>query len=377
MRSCTAATAGGRSDDGAREHRAGAVTVSDGIWSAQDTAPSEVEAALRELLRQRHAESETYVPARVLNLVVIADREWRGEIQNRLDHVGRYHASRTILCAVEPGRTTIDAHVTASAEDDPAGEAPTVGRERVVLDLGPQVLGRLDAIVDPLVVTDLATLVWAPHGHSEAVDAVMRLAQVVLLDSGSEPDPAVGAARARELARRAYVVDLSWLRSTPWRERVASTFDPAQWRRELPGITGVTVRHHPDSMLSGLLFIGWLCRRLGWEPGPVVGSEGVMHGSAHGPGQDVSLGLEADDSMSSPGLAGITVDTDSGMGLSLDRGPGGLTARRRDRKGRESTWTVMGASRGESGILGEGIRQALLRDRSYGPALSAASTMLM
>ncbi len=352
------------------------MTVSDGVWSAQDTAPSEVEAALRELLRQRHAESEAYVPARVLNLVVIADREWRGEIQNRLDQVGRYHASRTILCAVEPGRTTIDAHVIASAEDDPSGEAPTVGRERVVLELGPQHLARLDAIVDPLVVTDLATLVWAPHGHAGAVDALMRLAQIVLLDSGIEPEPAVAASRARELGQRAYVVDLSWLRSTPWRERVASTFDPDQWRRELVSISAVSVRHHPDSALSGLLFLGWLCGRLGWEPGSMVGSKGVMHGSAYGRRQDVTLRLEADESMSSPGLAGITVDTASGMRLSLDRGPGGLSAKRRDRKGHESAWTVMGASRGESGILGEGIRQALLRDTSYGPALSAATTML-
>jgi len=352
------------------------MTVSDGIWSGQDTTPSEVEGALRELLRQRHAESEAYVPARVLNLVVITDREWRGEVQNRLDQVGRYHASRTILCAVEPGRETIDAHVTASAEDDPAGEAPTVGRERVVLDVGPRHLGRLDTIVDPLVVTDLATLVWAPHGHSDAVDALMRLAQIVLLDSGGEPDPAAAAARAHELAQRAYVVDLSWLRSTPWRERVASTFDPGQWRRELASISAVTVRHHSDSVLSGLLFLGWLCRALGWEPGSVVGSNGVLRGSAHGRRQDVELRLQADDSMSSPGLAGVTVDTASGMRLTLDRGPGGLAATRRDRKGRESAWTVMGASRGESGILGEGIRQALLRDKSYGPALSAATTML-
>ena len=36
----------------------------------------------------------------------------------------------------------------------------------------------------------------------------------------------------------------------------------------------------------------------------------------------------------------------------------------------------MGASRGEAGILGEGIRQALLRDKSYGPALKAARMML-
>jgi hypothetical protein len=37
---------------------------------------------------------------------------------------------------------------------------------------------------------------------------------------------------------------------------------------------------------------------------------------------------------------------------------------------------VLGASRGEAGILGEGIRQALLRDPTYGPALTAACEML-
>jgi hypothetical protein len=33
---------------------------------------------------------------------------------------------------------------------------------------------------------------------------------------------------------------------------------------------------------------------------------------------------------------------------------------------------VLGASRGEAGILGEGIRQALLRDPTFAPALRAA-----
>ena len=39
-------------------------------------------------------------------------------------------------------------------------------------------------------------------------------------------------------------------------------------------------------------------------------------------------------------------------------------------------WRIPGASRGESGILGEGIRQALLRDPAYVPALKAAEAML-
>ncbi len=318
------------------------------------------------------------MPARVLNLAVVTDREWRGEIQNRLDGVGRFHASRTILCSVEPGRETIDAFatVTSTEGDDVVPGTLAVGREEVLLYVGERHLEALQTIVDPLVVTDLATLVWAPHGHRDAVNALMDLAQIVLLDSVNEPDPASAVGRAKELAERAYVVDLAWLRSTPWRERVASTFDPPQWRGELSTISAVTVRHRPDSGIAGLLFLGWLAGRLGWEPGSMIARNDSMHGSARARRQDVKLRLEADESMSSPGLAGITVDTASGMGLSLDRGPGGLTAKRRDRRGRESTWTVMGASRGEPGILGEGIRQALLRDKSYGPALSAATAML-
>ena len=37
---------------------------------------------------------------------------------------------------------------------------------------------------------------------------------------------------------------------------------------------------------------------------------------------------------------------------------------------------MLGASRGESGILGEGVRQALLRDPTYAPALAAARAMV-
>jgi glucose-6-phosphate dehydrogenase assembly protein OpcA len=345
------------------------------VWSEQDTTPSAIEDALRELLCKQHSRSEGYVPARVLNTVVIVDREWRGEIQNRLEGVGRYHPSRTILCAVEPGRDTIDAWVTMTAEGNPRPGEFALSRERVVLDIGPGHLEHLDTIVDPLVVSDIATLVWAPHGHTQAVDALLRLAQVVLVDSINEPDQATAITRAQKLAEEAYVVDLAWLRSTPWRERIASTFDPLQWRPELSRIRAVTVRHRPDSGTAGLLFLGWLASRLGWEPGSLVSHDGSTMGRARGGREEVELRLEPDKQQSAPGLAGITVET-AGMSVSLNRGPGGLSARRRTHKGAESTWTVMGASRGEAGILGEGIRQALLRDPTYRPALAAAEAML-
>ena len=88
----------------------------DEVWSEQDTTPAHIEAALREMIGRRGDNDErTFVPARVLNLVVIVDAEFRGEIENRLQRVGRYHPSRTIVCSVEPGRDKLDAVATIAS----------------------------------------------------------------------------------------------------------------------------------------------------------------------------------------------------------------------------------------------------------------------
>ena len=250
------------------------------VWSAQDTTPGAIEEALRDLLTKQYARDQGHAPARVLNLVVVVDREWRGEIMNRLEQVGRYHASRTILCDVEPGRTTIDASVVLTVEGERRPESPVLTRERVIIEVGPKHLSKLDTIVDPLVVTDLPTVVWAPHGHPEALDALLHISQVVLIDSVGEPDPASALGRAEELSADAYVVDLAWLRTTPWRERVASTFDPPRWRDELWHIDSVKVRHRPDSGAAGILFFGWLASRLGWGTGSLMPANGAVRGHA-------------------------------------------------------------------------------------------------
>ena len=345
----------------------------DSVWSERDTTPSDIGEALRDLLYERHGADARYVPGRVLNMVCVVDRDWSGEIVNRLDRTGRYHASRTIIVAVERGRTMIDAVARMASETDPRPGEFALLRETIVVTVGTRHLEHLATIVDPLVISDIVTMVWSPHGHPEAVDALLPLTQVVLLDSVDEPHVRDGLGRPRELIERGvYVVDLAWLRSTPWRERVAASFDPAPLRAELGQLTRVEVRHHTHSRAAALLLLGWLASRLGWRTDPLIASGGVWRGRAHGRRQEVELSLAADPEQSVPGLAGLTVETATGRHLSLDRGRGGLHAHYTNRRGDERTWTVVGASRGEPGILGEGIRQALLRDPTYAPALDAA-----
>jgi glucose-6-phosphate dehydrogenase assembly protein OpcA len=352
-----------------------AFPVSSGVWSAQDTTPDAIETALRRMLMQRAAREPANAPARVLNLVVVVDREWKGEIANRLERVGRYHPSRTVMCAVEPGRTTLDAWTTIVGDVPGHARAVARAREQVEIDVGPGHLRHLNTIVDPVLVSGITTVVWAPHGHPEAVDALLGLATAVLIDSLDEEDSSAALHRAEELARRAYVVDLAWLRSTPWRERIAATFDPPAWRGALGQLSGVTVRHRADSPVAALLLVGWLCSRLGWRPARLSESGATRRGRARSRKGDVAVRLDADATMPVPGLCGVALETASGLRLSLDRGPGGLRARRRTRSGGEREWTVLGASRGEGGILGEGVRQALLRDPTYRPALTAARAL--
>jgi glucose-6-phosphate dehydrogenase assembly protein OpcA len=345
---------------------------SDLVWSALDTTPGAIEAALRKLLVDFAQKNPNYVPERAINLVCVVDKRYGGEVANRLQGVGRYHASRTIVCAVEHGRREIDAIATIAAGGDPEAGGFSTLRESIILSVGEEHLDGLHAIVDPLVVTDLATVLWSPHGHPEAVDSLLTLAQVVLLDSLDEPDPDDALARVCSLADRAYIVDLAWLRSTPWRERIAAAFDAPANRGELARISSVKVSFRHGSEVAGLLLAGWLASRLGWRTSSLTRRGDVLRGRARGRRGEVDITLAAGTDISVPGLSGIEIETAEGTRLKLDRGTGGLTAHRRRRDGSEAEYTVLGASRGEPGILGEGIRQALLRDPTYRPALDAA-----
>ena len=307
----------------------------------------------------------------MLNLVVVVDRSWKGEIANRLERVGRYHASRTILCAVEPGRTAIDARVVMSYEEPP-GDGVGVILEQVEIDLGEVHLANLESVIDPIRAAEIPTMIWCPHGHSEAISSLLPITDVILLDSDIEPEPTVALERAAELLESVYVVDLAWLRTTPWRERLAATFDPPVRRELLWQIGVIAARHQATSTASAALLAGWLASRLNWEPTCLEPhARGELRGVAHAGDRDVEVQLDSSDQLV-PGLTGVTVAVPDGWSLALDRASGGLCARRRSEDGTESTWKVLGASRGEGGILGEGVRQALLRDPTYGPALSCA-----
>ena len=84
-------------------------------------AQEELRIAEEQLLFQMDVVEETKTRM-LVSETPIADREYRGEIQNRLQRVGRFHPSRLIFINVEPGRKRLAASVrvgTVDLESDP------------------------------------------------------------------------------------------------------------------------------------------------------------------------------------------------------------------------------------------------------------------
>jgi hypothetical protein len=134
----------------------------------------------------------------------------------------------------------------------------------------------------------------------------------------------------------------------------------------------LAIRNAPESGAAALLLCGWLRSRLGWPQGQLR-RDG--YGRAIGTMGPVDVRLESV-RLDVPGLMGVTLRFADGCEISLDRGAGGLLATIRESGGGERSWRLLGASRGEGGILGEGMRQTLLRDPTYGAALASAAAML-
>ena len=161
--SCSRRAAGGRS-------RCDATTSG----ASEDTTPGADRGGAAALFAERHEEERAYVPARVLNLVVIVDRDFRGEIENRLERVGRYHPSRLVAVRGRAGPQD-DRRVGHDRHRRRAAAGRDLGRARAGRDddrPAPPPQARHDR--RPARGHDLATMVWSPHGHPEAVDALRR-----------------------------------------------------------------------------------------------------------------------------------------------------------------------------------------------------------
>lgn len=255
-----------------------------GSWEATDVTAGQVEAALSSL--RRH-EQRAAVRASVLTLVVVVEsREEADAALASLHDLGTRHPSRTIVAVVgkhkarapegsalsiSKGRSGRDASVKVHAVD---GRGRVVCFEDLVLTIRGQGRHHLDSVVEPFTLPDVPMVVWLPARLPALGDPLMAAANRVVVDSRATAE--VGGdvlASSAVLTRRMPVVDLSWIRLTPWRHLLAGLFEGGLYRPFLRGIDRVTVSGNfgPRHLVGG-----WLLRRLA-IPASVVHLESAPH----------------------------------------------------------------------------------------------------
>lgn len=196
-----------------------------------------------------------------------------------------------------------------------------------------------------------------PLGWSQqAIDTLRGSVDAVVLDSDRAPEPAAALARAAELARSTYVVDMAWIRTTPWREGLAASFDPPARLAALQSLTRVSIRHRTGFSASGLLLAGWLASRLQWQTSPLVpddraGLRGTARTNSAG---SVEIAVDPVRQTES-GVVGLTISSDGGFSLSLDEAGRRCTRPRALGRGRRS------------GVAGAGITPGGKEERSPRP----------
>jgi glucose-6-phosphate dehydrogenase assembly protein OpcA len=322
----------------------------DARWESDDTDPEHIATALRNLETTRTADGSSVAPARALTLAVIVDPEHDDDVHAQLKALGPQRASRTIVIRRHPDRTTIGGKC-AVIQDDRIGHGL---RESIILDIGPDDELDLDGILDPLVLTDVPSVAWAPYGDPRHLLLLRSVIRTVIVDGdrAASVREALDDARAlQESGIRA--IDMAWLRSAAWRVRLASLAEAPEFRQQLANIERLEILSRPDSQFGGALLAGWLAQRLGWQAGPPLldASRQRVIAQLHDHEQDL------------PGLGGLRLLFRDGSARQLTRGPGGLRITDTDARGKRSERTVLGASRGGSGLLPSALRQVLLPDQ--------------
>ena len=253
---------------------------SDAVWSASDTTPGRDRGGDPPARRRAPPGERRLRPrARAEHGVRRRPRvERRGRQPPARASAATTPAARSCARSSRAARRSTRVASVASDVEPKHGEFALL-RETIVVTVGERHVPALATIVAPLVVTDLATVVWSPHGHPEAVDALLGARAVGALRLGRRPRAACRAA-PRERAE-ATACTSSTSRGCA-RRRGASASPRTSTRRRCAACCRRSAASPSATARArrcpALLTLGWLSSRLGWKPEGMVRHDGGFAG---------------------------------------------------------------------------------------------------
>ena len=281
-------------------------------WMGQPVPIESVERELARLRREgtrRGAGGEPVLATRtnVLNLIVHASTRQEVEhVAGLIERLGMHHPSRALILLVEPDAegASAEAWIRTHVLDLP-GTGRRLAFEQVTIAARGRAARSLPAVIDPLLISELPNFLWwlreLPF-HSPLFAQEIDLADRLIVDSSTFGDLPRSLHELAELAvipTGLAVSDFAWGRLRPWRELVAQFFDPPALLPSLGAIEYVDLYYEPrgpgghSGLSQGILALGWLCSRLGWQVWypPRAEGDGAWSWTLEAGGREVDVAL--------------------------------------------------------------------------------------
>lgn len=218
-------------------------------------------------------EKSGHIPLRtsILTLVVVA----RGRLEMRTAHdvlhkLAEQLPSRAIVIEIGKPGTTFDASISANCRMLTAGRATCY--EVIEIRAPSDRLNAIPSLLVPLELYDVPSFMWWVGDADFNSPSFLRLSQSaerIIIDS-SRFDAAPDALAEYEAFLESIDVgctgtDLTWARTTSWRELIAQSFDHPLTQGLLDRIQRVEIGFDPSAEAQALLIAGWLATRLNWS----------------------------------------------------------------------------------------------------------------
>jgi glucose-6-phosphate dehydrogenase assembly protein OpcA len=226
-------------------------------WSAKDTSTDVIGDALRRLLHEAEHRDLEVGASNTLNLIIGPGDGHR--IGAGVRSVHAIHPARTIVLHLHT-EDRLDAKVVVDRVDLHSGGLRLL-TERIDIHADRDRLLHAHSMLTPLLARGIPTVTWLPGDDDGALEEELaQTAHVTVIDSDRCTDPTHALAFADDLAGRHPVRDLAWLRTDPWRSRVANAFTVPEHAAALRTSRSARVEGDVGSPCVRL-FAAWLAAR--------------------------------------------------------------------------------------------------------------------
>lgn len=234
-------------------------------YSYTATSPEKIAATLAKLFESMEEEGKVTRFATNNLLIAVSSEKSLDEVEEFIDLLSIVHPSRFFVINAASDPKELSAEVSARCQL--LGKNEHVCSEVVRLHVGAERVECIPSLLLANLITGVPTecFVFDERANTDIIDQLLLMSEAVYFDSG-EFDHNVEMVHHLS-SSKASLVDLQWVKLSPWREQIRIAFERADAKELVGSLKNITIISSGESGAAAptRLIAGWLLSKLGLE----------------------------------------------------------------------------------------------------------------